>query len=69
MTSRNVMPGDTTKKPGPGAHSPETVSNNTTMPCGDWIIYLYTLVFMKFLCQHGNILLVISLMGQIICNG
>lgn len=25
MTSRNVMPGDTTKKPGPGAHSPETV--------------------------------------------
>lgn len=26
MTSRNVMPGDTTKKPGPGAHSPENVS-------------------------------------------
>ncbi|XP_071134218.1 ciliary microtubule associated protein 1B-like isoform X2 [Mytilus edulis] len=25
MTSRNVMPGDTTKKPGPGAHSPENV--------------------------------------------
>lgn len=25
MTSRNVMPGDTTRKPGPGAHSPETV--------------------------------------------
>jgi len=23
MTSRNVMPGDTTMKPGPGAHSPE----------------------------------------------
>lgn len=27
MTSRNVMPGDTTKKPGPGAHSPENVSH------------------------------------------
>lgn len=26
MTSRNVMPGDTTQKPGPGAHSPENVS-------------------------------------------
>lgn len=26
MTSRNVMPGDTTTKPGPGAHSPETVT-------------------------------------------
>ena len=26
MTSRNVMPGDTTQKPGPGAHSPEIVS-------------------------------------------
>ncbi|KAK3097785.1 hypothetical protein FSP39_013165 [Pinctada imbricata] len=25
MTSRNVMPGDTTRKPGPGAHSPENV--------------------------------------------
>ncbi|KAJ8315436.1 hypothetical protein KUTeg_007586 [Tegillarca granosa] len=25
MTSRNVMPGDTTQKPGPGAHSPERV--------------------------------------------
>ncbi|XP_046578896.1 outer dense fiber protein 3-like [Haliotis rubra] len=25
MTSRNIMPGDTTKKPGPGAHSPENV--------------------------------------------
>lgn len=25
MTSRNVMPGDTTQKPGPGAHCPETV--------------------------------------------
>lgn len=28
MTSRNVMPGDTTQKPGPGAHSPETVRMN-----------------------------------------
>lgn len=26
MTSRNVMPGDGTQKPGPGAHSPERVS-------------------------------------------
>ena len=25
MTSRNVMPGDSTQKPGPGAHSPERV--------------------------------------------
>lgn len=25
MTSRNIMPGDTTQKPGPGAHSPEKV--------------------------------------------
>ncbi|KAL3884132.1 hypothetical protein ACJMK2_030352 [Sinanodonta woodiana] len=28
MTSRNVMPGDNTKKPGPGAHSPEDVRIN-----------------------------------------
>lgn len=28
MTSRNVMPGDSTKKPGPGAHSPEKVYIN-----------------------------------------
>ncbi|KAL3884126.1 hypothetical protein ACJMK2_030348 [Sinanodonta woodiana] len=28
MTSRNVMPGDNTKKPGPGAHSPENVVFN-----------------------------------------
>ncbi|KAL8606766.1 hypothetical protein ACOMHN_049595 [Nucella lapillus] len=28
MTSRNVMPGDATKKPGPGQHSPETVVIN-----------------------------------------
>ena len=26
MTSRNMMPGDGTTKPGPGAHSPEKVS-------------------------------------------
>ena len=26
LTSRNTMPGDSTKKPGPGAHSPEKVS-------------------------------------------
>lgn len=33
MTSRNVMPGDTTQKPGPGAHSPETVTiNKRAMP-------------------------------------
>lgn len=30
MTSRNVMPGDTTQKPGPGAHSPEKVTINKT---------------------------------------
>ena len=28
MTSRNNMPGDTTKKPGPGAHSPEKLWPN-----------------------------------------
>lgn len=28
MTSRNVMPGDSTQKPGPGAHSPEKVYMN-----------------------------------------
>ncbi|XP_069104597.1 ciliary microtubule associated protein 1A-like [Argopecten irradians] len=28
MTSRNLMPGDTTQKPGPGAHCPETVNIN-----------------------------------------
>lgn len=28
MTSRNTMPGDSTKKPGPGAHSPERVTIN-----------------------------------------
>lgn len=28
MTGRNMMPTDTTKKPGPGAHSPEMVSMN-----------------------------------------
>lgn len=30
MTSRNVMPGDSTQKPGPGAHSPERVGILTT---------------------------------------
>ena len=30
MTGRNLQPGDTTKKPGPGAHSPERVSINKT---------------------------------------
>ncbi|PAA75561.1 hypothetical protein BOX15_Mlig016592g2 [Macrostomum lignano] len=29
MTSRNAMPGDTTVKPGPGAHSPEKVYDNS----------------------------------------
>merc|ERR1712173_478427 len=28
MTGRNLQPGDSTKKPGPGAHSPEKVSIN-----------------------------------------
>ena len=28
MTGRNLQPGDTTQKPGPGAHSPEKVSIN-----------------------------------------
>jgi len=28
MTSRNIMPGDTTQKPGPGAHQPEKVHIN-----------------------------------------
>lgn len=28
LTSRNTMPGDSTKKPGPGAHSPEIVTVN-----------------------------------------
>lgn len=28
MLGRNVMPGDSTLKPGPGAHSPERVSIN-----------------------------------------
>lgn len=32
MTSRNVMPGDTTQKPGPGAHSPENVSMHKGAP-------------------------------------
>jgi len=30
MTSKNIMPGDTTQKPGPGAHSPERVIINKT---------------------------------------
>lgn len=30
MTSRNVMPGDTTRKPGPGAHSPQSVRSTST---------------------------------------
>ncbi|XP_025098559.1 outer dense fiber protein 3-like [Pomacea canaliculata] len=28
MTSRNMLPGDATRKPGPGAHSPERVTMN-----------------------------------------
>lgn len=32
MTSRNNMPGDGTKKPGPGAHSPEKVYANKRAP-------------------------------------
>ncbi|XP_074662415.1 ciliary microtubule associated protein 1A-like [Tubulanus polymorphus] len=31
MTSRHVMPGDSTMKPGPGAHSPEKVWSHKTM--------------------------------------
>lgn len=31
MTSRNRMPGDTTQKPGPGAHQPEKVNMNTKL--------------------------------------
>ena len=30
MTSRNVLPGDSTLKPGPGAHSPEKVRHVET---------------------------------------
>ncbi|XP_052007822.1 outer dense fiber protein 3-B [Xyrauchen texanus] len=30
MTGRNLMPGDTTRKPGPGAHHPETVTFTET---------------------------------------
>ena len=30
MTGRNLQPGDQTKKPGPGAHSPEKVTINRT---------------------------------------
>lgn len=33
MTSRNVMPGDGTQKPGPGAHSPERVSSLCCVHC------------------------------------
>lgn len=32
MTSRNQMPGDSTMKPGPGAHSPEKVTINKRSP-------------------------------------
>jgi hypothetical protein len=32
MTSRNVMPGDNTRKPGPGQHSPENVIVNKKQP-------------------------------------
>lgn len=33
MNSRNFMPGDSTQKPGPGAHSPEkVVANKPTAP-------------------------------------
>jgi len=31
MTSRNPMPGDTTTKPGPGAHHPEKVGYAATI--------------------------------------
>lgn len=31
LTSRNDPPGDTTMKPGPGAHSPEKVYNNNNI--------------------------------------
>ncbi|XP_060082036.1 outer dense fiber protein 3-like [Ylistrum balloti] len=32
MTARNAMPGDSTQKPGPGAHSPEVVKINKRAP-------------------------------------
>jgi len=32
MTSRNIMPGDSTQKPGPGAHSPEKIWVNRRKP-------------------------------------
>ena len=34
MLGRNVMPGDTTQKPGPGAYSPERVNVNKTAAPG-----------------------------------
>ncbi|KAL8606764.1 hypothetical protein ACOMHN_049593 [Nucella lapillus] len=37
MTSRNAMPGDSTQKPGPGAHSPEKVYvNRRSAPCASF---------------------------------
>jgi hypothetical protein len=38
MTSRNVMPGDTTQKPGPGAHSPENVRTQSYTRIPDFLL-------------------------------
>lgn len=44
MTGRNFVPGETTKKPGPGAHYPELVRNPN-------IIHL-TITEISAICSH-----------------
>ena len=44
MTSRNPMPGDSTQKPGPGAHSPERVC----IKCNILLVLLLFCLFQFF---------------------
>lgn len=49
MTSRNVMPGDTTQKPGPGAHSPQNVCRIISLMFALIIYQIEGCIFMCFL--------------------
>lgn len=65
MTSRNVMPGDTTQKPGPGAHSPENVR---TVAC-DFILSFDALIPESFEDATEILLFEFYLVLGVILNG
>ena len=75
MTSRNVMPGDTTQKPGPGAHSPENVSpvvsTHSVMPSGlsESFMMLVDRPYFSFVTYlHVFLFVLLNLLGKTFSN-